>query len=177
MTTLSTEARLCSDRMNGLCEIEKASSKFSPLSLHISTRNSSTIIVTRPMAVLLFQGPQGPQGPPLPFLTAGRVSAVFRRVSCSPIQVLGRRCKYGGLQPRGFCLCPCQPGSSSDVLSPLIQVGIPTEAGLPHAFGNAFRNVASLIADIDFTFKEVRFACCHFALSLRHAGHGGRSRK
>ncbi|OLP96908.1 60S acidic ribosomal protein P0 [Symbiodinium microadriaticum] len=35
------------------------------------------------------------------------------------------------------------------------EVGIPTEAGLPHAFGNAFRNVASLIADIDFTFKEV----------------------
>jgi len=35
------------------------------------------------------------------------------------------------------------------------EVGIPTEAGLPHAFGNAIRNVASLIADIDFTFKEV----------------------
>eukprot|EP00438_Fugacium_kawagutii_P029583 Skav213415 [mRNA] locus=scaffold38:11696:15840:- [translate_table: standard] len=34
------------------------------------------------------------------------------------------------------------------------EVGIPTEAGLPHAFGNAFRNVASLVADIDFTFKE-----------------------
>lgn len=35
------------------------------------------------------------------------------------------------------------------------EVGIPTEAGLPHAFGNAFRNVASLVADISFTFKEV----------------------
>jgi len=35
------------------------------------------------------------------------------------------------------------------------EVGIPTEAGLPHAFGNAFRNVAALVADIDFTFKEV----------------------
>eukprot|EP00933_Yihiella_yeosuensis_P018114 TRINITY_DN14_c0_g1_i1.p1 TRINITY_DN14_c0_g1~~TRINITY_DN14_c0_g1_i1.p1 ORF type:complete len:317 (-),score=119.15 TRINITY_DN14_c0_g1_i1:140-1090(-) len=35
------------------------------------------------------------------------------------------------------------------------EVGIPTEAGLPHAFGNAFKNVAALIADIDFTFKEV----------------------
>ena len=33
-------------------------------------------------------------------------------------------------------------------------MGIPTEAGLPHAFGNAFRNVAALVADIDFTFKE-----------------------
>ena len=40
------------------------------------------------------------------------------------------------------------------VVSPNYQVGIPTEAGLPHAFGNAFRNVAALIADIDFTFKE-----------------------
>ena len=36
------------------------------------------------------------------------------------------------------------------------QVGIPTEAGLPHAMGNAFRNVAALVADIDFTFKEAR---------------------
>eukprot|EP00928_Gymnodinium_smaydae_P069565 TRINITY_DN530_c0_g1_i4.p1 TRINITY_DN530_c0_g1~~TRINITY_DN530_c0_g1_i4.p1 ORF type:complete len:321 (+),score=117.67 TRINITY_DN530_c0_g1_i4:122-1084(+) len=35
------------------------------------------------------------------------------------------------------------------------EVGIPTEAALPHAFGNAFRNVAALVADIDFTFKEV----------------------
>merc|ERR1712066_148182 len=35
------------------------------------------------------------------------------------------------------------------------EVGIPTEAGLPHAFGNAFKNVASLVADIDFSFKEV----------------------
>merc|ERR1719517_189019 len=35
------------------------------------------------------------------------------------------------------------------------ELGIPTEAGLPHAFGNAFRNVAALCADIDFTFKEI----------------------
>merc|ERR1719373_786141 len=35
------------------------------------------------------------------------------------------------------------------------ELGIPTEAGLPHMFGNAFRNVASLVASIDFTFKEV----------------------
>merc|ERR1711874_31996 len=35
------------------------------------------------------------------------------------------------------------------------EVGIPTEAGLPHAFGNAFKNVAALVADISFTFKEV----------------------
>merc|ERR1712078_703105 len=35
------------------------------------------------------------------------------------------------------------------------EIGIPTEAGLPHAIGNAFRNVAALVADADFTFKEV----------------------
>jgi len=35
------------------------------------------------------------------------------------------------------------------------EIGIPTAAGLPHAFGNAFKNVASLIADVAFTFKEV----------------------
>merc|ERR1712194_784996 len=35
------------------------------------------------------------------------------------------------------------------------ELGIPTEASLPHAFGNAFRNVAALCSDIDFTFKEI----------------------
>jgi len=35
------------------------------------------------------------------------------------------------------------------------EIGIPTEAGLPHMFGNAFRNIASLVADLDFTFQEV----------------------
>merc|ERR1712087_698971 len=35
------------------------------------------------------------------------------------------------------------------------EIGIPTEAGIPHMFGNGFRNIASLVADIDFTFKEV----------------------
>merc|ERR1719463_340678 len=35
------------------------------------------------------------------------------------------------------------------------EIGIPTEAGLPHMFGNAFRNVAALVSDIEFTFKEV----------------------
>jgi len=38
------------------------------------------------------------------------------------------------------------------------ELGIPTEAGLPHAFGNALKNIASLVADIDFTFKEVEEA-------------------
>merc|ERR1739848_785934 len=35
------------------------------------------------------------------------------------------------------------------------EIGIPTEAALPHAFGNAFKNVAALVSDISFTFKEV----------------------
>merc|ERR1719287_138791 len=35
------------------------------------------------------------------------------------------------------------------------ELGIPTEAGLPHAFGNAFKNVCALLADVSFTFKEV----------------------
>eukprot|EP00397_Hematodinium_sp_SG-2012_P057002 GEMP01070857.1.p3 GENE.GEMP01070857.1~~GEMP01070857.1.p3 ORF type:complete len:317 (+),score=94.35 GEMP01070857.1:175-1125(+) len=35
------------------------------------------------------------------------------------------------------------------------EIGIPTEAGLPHMVGNAFKNIAALVSDIDFTFKEV----------------------
>jgi large subunit ribosomal protein LP0 len=35
------------------------------------------------------------------------------------------------------------------------EIGIPTEAGLPHAFGNAFKNVAALIGTTAFSFKEV----------------------
>merc|ERR1719146_298572 len=35
------------------------------------------------------------------------------------------------------------------------EIGIPTEAGLPHALGNAFKNVAALIGETAFTFKEV----------------------
>merc|ERR1719321_2378328 len=36
------------------------------------------------------------------------------------------------------------------------ELGIPTEAGIPHAFGNAFKNVASLIAEADYDFEEVK---------------------
>jgi len=64
------------------------------------------------------------------------------------------------------------------------EVGIPTEAGLPHAFGNAFRNVAALCADIDFTFKEIEdvkkfledpeaFAAANPAAAAPAAGGGG----
>merc|ERR1719231_1914123 len=35
------------------------------------------------------------------------------------------------------------------------ELGIPTESGVPHALGNAFKNVAALVGKIDFEFKEV----------------------
>lgn len=35
------------------------------------------------------------------------------------------------------------------------EVGIPTEAGLPHMVGNAFKNIAALCCEIDFCFPEV----------------------
>jgi len=64
------------------------------------------------------------------------------------------------------------------------ELGIPTEAGLPHAFGNAFRNVAALCADIDFTFKEIEdvkkfladpeaFAAANPVAAAPAAGGGG----
>jgi len=34
-------------------------------------------------------------------------------------------------------------------------IGVPTEAGVPHMFANAFKNVAALCADIDFEIKEL----------------------
>merc|ERR1719432_418462 len=53
------------------------------------------------------------------------------------------------------------------------ELGIPTEAGLPHMFGNAFRNVAALVSDIDFTFKEVedvkKFLADPSAFAAAHA--------
>merc|ERR1719223_2293306 len=57
------------------------------------------------------------------------------------------------------------------------ELGIPTAAGLPHAIGNAFRNVASLVADIDFTFKEVEEVKQFFkdpsAFAAANCGGGG----
>merc|ERR1719469_991108 len=68
------------------------------------------------------------------------------------------------------------------------ELGIPTEAGLPHAFGNAFRNIAALVADIDFSFKEVEevkkfladpsaYAAANPAAAAPAAGGGGGSAK
>merc|ERR1712066_657781 len=64
------------------------------------------------------------------------------------------------------------------------EVGIPTEAGLPHAFGNAFKNIAALVGDIDFEFKEVEevkkfladpeaYAAANPAAAAPAAGGGG----
>jgi len=64
------------------------------------------------------------------------------------------------------------------------ELGIPTEAGLPHAFGNAMKNVAALVADIPFTFKEVEkvkqfledpeaFAAANPVAAAPAAGGGG----
>jgi len=35
------------------------------------------------------------------------------------------------------------------------EIGIPTEAGLPHMFADAFKNITGLCADIDFDFPEM----------------------
>merc|ERR1711957_824751 len=57
------------------------------------------------------------------------------------------------------------------------ELGIPTEAGLPHAFGNAFKNVAALVGDIDFEFKEVeevkKFFADPVAYAAANPGGGG----
>jgi len=75
-------------------------------------------------------------------------------------------------------------GGVSNMAALSREIGIPTEAGLPHMFGNAFRNVASLIADADFTFKEVEevkkfladpsaYASANPAAAAPAAGGGG----
>jgi len=79
-------------------------------------------------------------------------------------------------------------GGVSNMAALSREIGIPTEAGLPHMFGNAFRNVASLIADADFTFKEVEevkkfladpsaYASANPAAAAPAAGGGGGAAK
>jgi large subunit ribosomal protein LP0 len=36
------------------------------------------------------------------------------------------------------------------------EIGVPTEAGLPHYMTNAFKNLVALVADVDFTFPEAQ---------------------
>jgi len=57
------------------------------------------------------------------------------------------------------------------------EIGIPTEAGLPHAFGNAFKNIAALVGETSFTFKEVeevqKFFADPDAYAAANPGGGG----
>merc|ERR550514_2170374 len=57
------------------------------------------------------------------------------------------------------------------------ELGVPTEAALPHMFGNAFRNVAALVGEVDFTFKEVeevkKFLADPAAYLAANPGGGG----
>merc|ERR1719265_2740193 len=57
------------------------------------------------------------------------------------------------------------------------ELGIPTEAGLPHAFGNAFKNVVALLGSGAFTFKEVeevkKFFADPDAYAAANPGGGG----
>merc|ERR1719235_1635844 len=66
------------------------------------------------------------------------------------------------------------------------EIGVPTEAGLPHMFANAFKNVASLCADIDFEFKQLEdvkkfiadpTAFASAAPAAAPAGGGGAAKK
>merc|ERR1719443_1276408 len=36
------------------------------------------------------------------------------------------------------------------------EIGIPTEASLPHMVANSLKNLASLCAEIDYTFPEIQ---------------------
>lgn len=43
------------------------------------------------------------------------------------------------------------------------EVGVPTEAGIPHAFGNGLKNIAALIGELDFDCEEIAEAKKFFA--------------
>merc|ERR1719359_2426502 len=57
------------------------------------------------------------------------------------------------------------------------EIGIPTEAALPHMFANALKNVASLCGDIDMDFKEIeepkKFLADPAAYIAANPGGGG----
>merc|ERR1719298_187498 len=57
------------------------------------------------------------------------------------------------------------------------EVGIPTEAALPHMFANGMKNVASLCGDIDIDFKEIeepkKFLADPAAYAAANPGGGG----
>jgi len=57
------------------------------------------------------------------------------------------------------------------------EIGIPTEAGIPHMFANAMKNVAALCGDIDIEFKEIeepkKFLADPAAYKAANPGGGG----
>merc|ERR1711904_571800 len=57
------------------------------------------------------------------------------------------------------------------------EIGIPTEAALPHMFANALKNVAALCGDIDMDFKEIeepkKFLADPTAYIAANPGGGG----
>mmetsp|Transcript_18553 Transcript_18553/g.33237 ORF Transcript_18553/g.33237 Transcript_18553/m.33237 type:complete len:324 (+) Transcript_18553:81-1052(+) len=108
-------------------------------------------------------------------VSAFKILTKGERVSPSAAVLLGKLnikpFEYGMIVEMVYQNSACFPASVLDIKESVLvskflggvanmaafsrEVGIPTEAGIPHAFGNAFRNVASLVADISFTFKEV----------------------
>lgn len=59
------------------------------------------------------------------------------------------------------------------------EIGIPTQASLPHAMVNGFKNIAALCADLDYTFKQIETVKAFladpsaFAVAAPAAGAGG----
>merc|ERR1719420_1661664 len=57
------------------------------------------------------------------------------------------------------------------------EVGIPTEAALPHMFANGLKNIAALCGDIDMDFKEIeepkKFLADPDAYKAANPGGGG----
>jgi len=57
------------------------------------------------------------------------------------------------------------------------EVGVPTEAGIPHAFGNAFKNIAAVVGESDFEVKELeevkKFFADPDAYAAANPGGGG----
>merc|ERR1712066_61927 len=53
------------------------------------------------------------------------------------------------------------------------EVGVPTTASLPHAIACGFKNIAALVSEIDYTFKEVETVKEFIADPSKFASVGG----
>merc|ERR1719460_3153476 len=47
-------------------------------------------------------------------------------------------------------------GAAANIAALSREIGVPTEASMPHAVSAGLKNVAALCADIDFTFPEIQ---------------------